>query len=120
MAGAKPKYRPDHCEIAKNILAAGESLAAVCAEIEIARSTLHEWRKTYPEFDEAIEVGLQQCQRVWEKEGREAMFNETKYFSSSPYIFTMKNRFRHDYDFEKQEASPMDELLKQLVEKIVK
>jgi hypothetical protein len=47
------------------------------------------------------------------------MFGETKNFSSSPYIFTMKNRFRHDYDFEKQEQSQVDPLTQKIVEKLL-
>ena len=47
------KYRPEFCEIAAEVLANGESLAAVCAELEITRTTLYEWRDVHPEFNKA-------------------------------------------------------------------
>ena len=43
----------------------GESLAAVCAELNITRTTLYEWRDTQPDFKDAIERGLQKAQQVW-------------------------------------------------------
>lgn len=103
MTWHEPKYTSEHCETAIKILANGESIAAVCAEIGIARSTFYEWKDSHPEFNKAVSIGLQKSQRDWEKLGRSGISGEIDKFSPSPWIFTMKNRFREDYQEEKQD-----------------
>jgi hypothetical protein len=92
-----------YCEIAAKVLAGGESLAAVCAELDIARSTLYEWRDKYPSFAKALSQGLQKAQRVWENIGKEGITGDIKNFGGTPWMFTMKNRFRDDYRDDKDE-----------------
>ena len=94
---SESKYDPKHCETAVKVLSGGKSLAAVCVAIGCARSTLYEWRNTYPEFKKALDLGLQQSQAVLEDLGMRGMEGEIKSFAGSPWIFTMKNRFREDY-----------------------
>jgi hypothetical protein len=89
--------------IAEKVLANGESLAAICAELGITRTTLYEWRDTHPEFKQAIECGLQKAQRLWEQIGQDGIKGNYEKFNSAPWIFTMKNRFRNDYKEEKDE-----------------
>jgi hypothetical protein len=117
MAWCTPKYKKDFCKVAMDILAGGESLAAVCAEIEIARSTLYEWRDNHPEFAEAIQIGLQKAQRDWERLGRHGIQGDIEKFSASPWIFTMKNRFRDDYKDDSKEEKSTDT---SVLEKILK
>lgn len=112
------EYRPEYCEIASKVLADGESLAAVCAEIKCSRPTLYAWRSTYPEFGEALSVGLQIAQRNWERLGRTGIEGDIKNFGASPWIFTMKNRFRDDYAEEKDNKSASDSLVEKLLEKL--
>lgn len=114
------KYKSEMCKVAAKVLAGGESLAAVCAELEIARSTLYEWRDTYPEFAMALDVGLQKAQRDWERLGRAGIGGEIDKFSPSPWIFTMKNRFREDYQEDKNESKGVNEsLVEKLIDKLV-
>ena len=110
-------YKPEMCAKATKVLADGESLAAVCDELDICRSTLYEWRDKYPEFGAAIKKGLQKSQRDWERKGREAMF-DSKNFNSASWIFTMKNRFRDDYAEDKTEKSSTDTLVDKLIDKL--
>ena len=110
------KYKKEHCEIAKEVLANGESLAAVCAEIGIVRSTLHEWRSNHPEFSDAIEIGLLKGQRIWEQIGKDGIVGNYEKFGAAPWIFTMKNRFRADYTDSKEEKNDSEQ---SVLEKII-
>ena len=113
------KYEPEHCcETAAKVLADGESLAAVCCELDICRETLRTWRDTYPEFARAVKKGLAHAQRDWEKLGRDGINGDIKNFGASPWIFTMKNRFRDDYAEEKDNKSASDSLVEKLLEKL--
>ena len=109
-------YKPEFCAIATKILADGESLAAICAELEIARPTLYEWKEKHPDFKLAIDVGLQKAQRDWERLGKEGIQGNLEKFAGSPWMFTMKNRFRDDYKDDKTEKP--DESVS-LLEKII-
>jgi len=117
--GIPNKYNPSMCSIATKVLSDGESLAAVCAELEITRSTLYEWRDHHPEFREAIEIGLQKAQRDWERLGRNGIEGNIDKFSASPWIFTMKNRFRNDYQDDKETKTVSDSIVEKLLDKLV-
>lgn len=120
MAAPTSAFRPEYCDIAIKVLASGESLAAICDELDIARSTLYEWRERHPEFASAIQRGLQKAQRDWERIGRAGIMGEIDKFASSTWIFTMKNRFRDDYQEDKSESkSVSDSLVEKLIDKLV-
>lgn len=113
-------YRPEYCDIAAKVLANGESLAAVCAELDICRKTLYNWKDAHPEFESALDRGLQKSQRDWERLGKQGISGEIDRFSPTPWIFTMKNRFRADYAEEKEKSSEgvlIEKLLDKLVDK---
>lgn len=113
-----PKYHADMCGIAEKVLADGESLAAICAELNICRTTLYEWRDAHPEFASAIKRGLQKAQRDWEKIGRSGILGHVEKFNAPSWIFTMKNRFRDDYA-EDKEAKPEDKsVIEMLIDKL--
>lgn len=114
------KYKPEYCQIAAQVLAGGESLAAVCAELEISRPTLNTWREMHPEFENAVSIGLAKSQRDWERLGKQGICGEFDKFSASPWIFTMKNRFRDDYAEEKNENNGVPEaVVMQLIDRLV-
>lgn len=117
--GKPNKYHKDMCIKAEEVLAGGESLAAICAELDISRTTLYEWRDTHPEFREAIESGLQKAQRVWEKIGRNGIEGNYEKFNGAPWIFTMKNRFRDDYKEDKEPKSESTTIIEKLIDKLV-
>ena len=101
--GTPNKYKNEYCKKAEEILAGGRSLAAVCAKLNIARSTLYEWRDNNPEFKQAIDKGLQKCQAYWEELGIDGVTGNYEKFAAAPWIFTMKNRFRDDYTEDKDD-----------------
>ncbi|MEK7500455.1 MAG: hypothetical protein AAB649_07710 [Patescibacteria group bacterium] len=109
------KYSSELCELATNILSTGKSLASICSKLNITRTTLYEWRDTHPEFRDAIELGLQKAQEVWEQMGRDGINGDIKGFGAAPWIFSMKNRFRADYAEEKEHKSTNDSIVEQLL-----
>lgn len=113
------KYRSEFCAKAEEVLAGGESLAAVCAELGICRTTLYEWRDSHPEFASALSSGLQKAQRVWEQIGRDGIVGNYEKFNGAPWIFTMKNRFRDDYAEDKEQKSSADTILEKIIDKLV-
>jgi transposase-like protein len=115
MAWCEPKYKPEFCDIAIKVLADAESLAAVCDEIGVARSTLYLWRDKYEEFGRALDFGKQKSQRKLERIGMQGMVGDIEKFSPTPWIFTMKNRFREDYAEQKEEKSTNDSIVEQLL-----
>lgn len=117
--GKPSKYSDNLCGKAFKVLCDGESLAAVCAELDITRETLRVWRDTKPDFNEIINKGLQHSQRYWEKLGRDGIKGNYEKFSCAPWIFTMKNRFRDDYAEEKESKTVSDKIVEALIDKLV-
>jgi AcrR family transcriptional regulator len=114
------KYKPEHCcNKAEEVLSNGESLAAICAELDITRTTLYEWRDTHAEFKEAIERGLQKAQRFWEQLGVDGVKGNYDKFGSAPWIFTMKNRFREDYKEDKDVKAENTSLVEKLLDRLI-
>lgn len=116
---AHGKYKAEFCKIAQEVLSKGESLAAICCELDITRTTLYEWRDSIPEFKAAIEKGLQHAQRYWENLGNQGVTGEIERFGGAPWIFTMKNRFRDDYKEDKEIKPLAESLLEKLIDKVV-
>lgn len=119
MSWQESKYKPEYCEVAAKVLAGGESYAAVCAELDICRSTLYNWRDAHPEFASALNKGLQKAQREWERIGKDGVEGILEKFSASPWIFTMKNRFREDYKEDKQEKTVSESIVEKLIDRLV-
>lgn len=117
--GTPNKYTEEMCSTAEKVLSGGESLAAVCAELNITRTTLYEWRDNHPKFSSAIERGLLKCQRYWEKIGKRGITGKYEKFSAPSWIFTMKNRFRADYAEDKEVKSDNSALIEKLIDKLV-
>jgi len=116
---AQAKYKDEYCQIATKVLAEGESLAAICAELGVSRTTLYEWRDNNPSFRDAIETGLQMAQRVWEQIGKDGITGQYEKFNGAPWIFTMKNRFRADYAEDKEAKTATDVVLDKLLDRLV-
>jgi len=108
--GGRPtKYDPAMCEIVIQCGAEGKTLVGMADALNIHRDTLHEWRKSNPEFSDAIKFGLMKSQAWWEETGRIATFGGVQNFSATAYIFQMKNRFAEDWrDTVKQEITGAD------------
>ncbi len=117
--GRPSEYKPEYCDTATRVLSDGESLAAVCAELDICRDTLYTWRENNPDFDKAVRKGLQKAQRDWESIGRSGITGQYEKFSAPAWIFTMKNRFREDYKEEKEQKSVSDSIVEKIIDRLV-
>jgi hypothetical protein len=101
--GTPNKYKKEYAKKAADILASGKSKAAVCAALSISRRTFYDWCTAHEEFHDAVDIGMQKCQTVWEEIGEDGIKGNYERFGAAPWIFTMKNRFREDYTDEKDE-----------------
>jgi hypothetical protein len=114
------EYKPEYCEIAAKVFAQGKSKAAVCAKLDISRPTLYNWCAKYPEFDQAVNRGMQKAQEYWEDLGEQGIKGDIEKFGAAPWIFTMKNRFREDYAEDKSESNTVPEaIVMQLIDRLV-
>lgn len=113
------KYNQKMCKKAIEVLKGGESLAAVCCELGIGRSTLYEWKQKHPEFSEALEMGLQYSQRIWEQIGKDGIIGNYDKFNGAPWMFTMKNRFREDYKEDKDVKTDNSSLVEKLIDRLI-
>lgn len=116
MASPITQYKPEYCEKAIEVLANGESFAAVCCELKCSRTTLYYWRDQNPEFADALEYGVQLAQRKWESKGEAGINGEIEKFQGAPWMFVMKCRFHKDY-VEKREDK--DNIANTLIEKLI-
>lgn len=110
-------YDESYCTKAIEVLSNGESLVAVAAELGVSRKTVYEWKDKHPEFKEAIEDGLARSQRYWEQMGHDGTTGANKDFCATPWMFTMKSRFRADYAEDKKDDSK-DSVIEKLLEKL--
>ena len=70
--GRPRKYRPPMCQVAYDILAQGEPLVAVAADIGVIPETISEWQKDFVDFSVAVKLGKAEGERVFVRELREA------------------------------------------------
>ena len=91
MNPSKSKYDPAYCEVMMREMAKGHSLVAVAAEIGVTRQTFDNWRKTYPEFQEAFEMGKVFSTRYWERRLIE-LSSDKDAGNPAAVIFGLKNR----------------------------
>ena len=96
------KYKPEYCELAYQVLAAGKSHFELCRDLKVSESTYYYWMDLHPEFKEAVDRGEQSGLAYWISYGRENMaspeFNETAYnnYVSRVYGITKNRRPRVD------------------------
>lgn len=56
-AGRPSKYDPSYCDLVVKVMGEGLSLTAFAGRIGVDRSTIDEWRNTFPEFSLACRIG---------------------------------------------------------------
>lgn len=99
MVGKNVAYDPVYCpSVIKWMKEEGYSITEVAAELKVSLSTIYKWRKQYPEFDEAIQLGIEFAQAWWERIGREHVVtnkNANMKINLGLYVFIMKNRFQY-------------------------
>jgi hypothetical protein len=93
MAGGRPtKYKPEICKQLPELFEDGASIAEVCVELGITKSTFYEWGKKYREFSDAIKRGLVLSEAWWSRFGQQGAMGKVS-INPAMWIFNMKNRF---------------------------
>ena len=118
--GTPNKYKNEYAQMAADILGRGKSKAAVCAALNITRPTFYDWCAVHSEFNDAVQMGMEKCQSYWEDVGEDGIKGNYEKFGASPWIFTMKNRFREDYKEDKQDdPSIATSIVEKLIDKLI-
>lgn len=97
--GRPTKYDADKASEIVALMAAGLSLTAAAADLNVHRDTLYEWEKQHPEFSDAIKLARGKRQSFLEKRLLGAVDGPT--VTSS--IFALKNAAPDDWR-DKQEV----------------
>lgn len=87
----KNPYTEEHLDLIIESMRGGASITEVAANIGIARKTLYEWVKKFPEFSDTIKRGEALSEAWWMNEGRTNLQNNK--FNSALWYMNMKNRF---------------------------
>lgn len=103
--GRPTKYRPEMCQQVIDYMKEGKSLTQVSVLLGISKETLYQWKDTYPDFSDAIKVGIDAAQAWWEEFGQQKIGEGSNAMNATAYIFTMKNRFKDYSDTIKTEHS---------------
>jgi transposase-like protein len=89
--GQPTKYREEYCNIAVEYLGKGHSIVALAGKLGVRESTAHAWAKKYPEFREALDLGIAKAVGFWEDKLIAAASGENK-AAPAILIFGLKNR----------------------------
>lgn len=91
----KTKYTPDKGDALIKIMASGGSRADFCSKSNISYKTFDNWRKKYPEFQEAYEEGLPKAEAWWQRKATEHIVHQVAgdQLNSVAWSMNMRNRF---------------------------
>lgn len=96
--GRPALYKPEYCEAVIKCLGDGKSLTSFAAEINVARDTIYEWEKVYPEFSDACARARAKSGAWWENLMRRLAVKGEG--NPQAILFAIKNMARDDW-FEK-------------------
>jgi hypothetical protein len=109
-AGRPTDYKPEYCEMAREMLKQGYSKVEIAAAFDANRKTLDRWAAEYPEFSRTINEDLDFSEAWWTSEGRTNL--KSKDFNSRLWEINMMNRFgwmkkadiKHDATLRQEDA----------------
>ena len=92
-------YRPEYCQIVIETGIKGGSKNQMACDVGVTKTTLDNWRKAFPEFDEAMILAFQYAQQWWEKVGQEHIVEEKDgpKVNAGLYGRSMSARFPEDW-----------------------
>lgn len=93
--GRPTKFKPEYCDVVREVGMRGGWLSEMAEECDVARSTMDEWASNFPEFSEALTRAKQSAQAWFERKGREGL--EADKFNSSLWAKQMSARHREEY-----------------------
>ena len=89
------KYNPAMCERMIELGKLGSSQKMIWSELGISKSTAELYKKTHPDFAEALDMALVHSQAHWE---REILANiENKGYNSRLAEIALRGQFQSDY-----------------------
>lgn len=94
-AGAPSKYDPSFCDVVIEFGKQGKSVTYMAALLDVAKSTIYEWEKVYPEFSDALTRARQWAQVWWEDHGQIGMTADK--FNAAVWSRSMAARFPDDW-----------------------
>ena len=90
-----PKFEPAMCDQMIAMGREGASQKMMWSQLGISKSTAENWRKKYPEFNEALDIALVHAQSYWETQ---LLANvENKNFNSRLVEIALRGQFQSDY-----------------------
>ena len=95
------KYRPDYCGLLILHMGKGKSFKSFAGAIGVTRNTLYQWKRSIPDFADAVDIAWSKAMLYWETQLDEGARGEIK-ANASLMIFKLKNMFPNDY-VDKQE-----------------
>lgn len=95
--GAPIKYRPEYCEEIVEFCAQGFSLTAFAGKIRVARSTIQEWCKNFPEFGDACQAAKAAAAFKWEERAGRVGENGGGPGTAQIVIFNLRNFASDDF-----------------------
>ena len=123
-------YQPEDCLTVVKFMRLGYSFNEVARELGVSVRTMLNWRKQFPEFEDACETGRDWSQAYYEEKMRETLVTYVDkdspkvVFNTNSYIFTMKSRFKVTDAQPPAQITVLDEESKQeafdLIEKLHK
>ena len=100
-SGNRLKYRPqdkfdesqvgNYCQTIFNVMSQGKTLAHLCVELHVGKSSFHEWMTRDPRLAEAYELGKLAGEAMWADIGVEMMKDAKT--NAKQYQFQMRNRY---------------------------
>lgn len=95
--GRPTDYRAEYCERVIELGREGKSYTQIACELDVAKSTLYEWKAAKPEFSDALTRARELAQAWWENIGQGQMVSPVQGFSASLFAKQVSCRFPEDY-----------------------
>ncbi len=109
------KYDPSINEHIPELYEGGRTDCEVAVDIGISEKTFKEWRKIYPAFEDAVQMGKAIAKKWMIEHGREAAVTRSQYKTDGK-IWHILMRNCHDFDDNKETVTKED--LKQSTEQV--
>lgn len=94
--GGRPTlYRVEYCDKVIELGKEGYSKARMAAHFDVAKQTIDEWAKQFPEFLDALSRARTHSQCWWEQKAQGGI--ENRDFNAGIWDKSVKSMFREDY-----------------------
>ena len=109
--GRPREYDPSYCDVVFNHLAQGKSQRAVSGLIGISPQTWYRWKKEYPDFCDAVDIGCSLGLNEIEEGMLKAMHGKNPKFRENIAMFLAVRRFPKTYGDQQEQADNSDKQL---------